>query len=100
MSGLTREQIADNMGISRQTLNTWEKNYVDILNALKKGKQVTDFHVVNALYENALSGNVTAQIFWLKNRLPSEWRDKITNYHQVEQLDKVDQILERLENAD
>jgi hypothetical protein len=27
------------------------------------------------LYRNALAGNVTAQIFWLKNRRPSEWRD-------------------------
>ena len=27
------------------------------------------------LYKNALAGNVTAQIFWLKNRRPAEWRD-------------------------
>ena len=27
------------------------------------------------LYEKALKGDVTACIFWLKNRLPSEWRD-------------------------
>ena len=27
------------------------------------------------LYRNALAGNTTAQIFWLKNRRPDRWRD-------------------------
>ena len=31
----------------------------------------------NALYKEALKGNTTAIIFWLKNRKPSEWRDKV-----------------------
>jgi len=35
----------------------------------------SDERVVDSLYKNALAGNVTAQIFWLKNRRPSEWRD-------------------------
>jgi hypothetical protein len=26
-------------------------------------------------YRNALAGNTTAQIFWLKNRRPDRWRD-------------------------
>ena len=32
--------------------------------------------VENALFKNAIEGNVTAQIFWLKNRKPDKWRDK------------------------
>ena len=28
-----------------------------------------------SLYRNALAGNTTAQIFWLKNRRPDRWRD-------------------------
>ena len=28
------------------------------------------------LLKSALEGNTTAQIFWLKNRLPDKWRDK------------------------
>ena len=31
--------------------------------------------IVESLYRNALSGNIAAQCFWLKNRRPSEWRD-------------------------
>jgi len=28
------------------------------------------------LFKSAISGNVTAQIFWLKNRAPDRWRDR------------------------
>ena len=35
---------------------------------LKKGKEVVDYQVENALLASALDGNTTAQIFWLKNR--------------------------------
>ncbi len=52
--GLTEEQIAKNMGISRSTLNEWKKKYPDILNTLKKGKEVADRSVENALYESAI----------------------------------------------
>lgn len=96
--GLTDEQIAKNVGISRETLNQWKKKYADISDALKKGKEVVDYEVENALLKRALGftikeekltkdgevvelerevpGDVTAQIFWLKNRKPSVWRDK------------------------
>lgn len=74
--GLTDEQIAHNMGCSRSTLNDWRNKYPDISNALKKGKEVVDYEVENALLASALAGNVTAQIFWMKNRRPDKWRDK------------------------
>lgn len=54
----------------------WKNRYSEICEALKKGKEVVDFEVENALLQTALSGNVTAQIFWLKNRKPDKWRDK------------------------
>lgn len=104
--GLTDEQIAHNVGIARGTLYSWKKEYPDIDEALKRGKEVIDMEVENALLRRALGfeyeelkdiqevdghGNVrsrqekttraalpdtTAQIFWLKNRKPKEWRDK------------------------
>jgi len=73
--GLTDEQIAHNVGISRSTLSEWKIKFADISDALKKGKEVADFQVENALFKSALNGNVTAQIFWLKNRQPKSWRD-------------------------
>lgn len=74
--GLTEEQIADNMGISRSTLSEWKNLYSDISDTLKRGKEVVDYMVENALFKNAIEGNVTAQIFWLKNRKPDKWREK------------------------
>lgn len=74
--GLTNEQIAYNMGISRETLNQWCNKYPDIADTLKRSKEVVDRQVENALFKNAMDGNITAQIFWLKNRKPKEWRDK------------------------
>lgn len=52
--GLTDEQIAHNMGISTATLYNWKKNYLEILEALKKGKDIVDIQVENALLDKAL----------------------------------------------
>lgn len=96
--GLTDEQIAHNVGIKRPTLYAWKKDYPDISDALKKGKEVVDRQVENALlkralgysydevtYENGVevkrvtkevAPDVGAEAFWLKNRKPLDWRDK------------------------
>lgn len=106
--GLIDEQIAANIGISKQTFYDWKKKYADFSDALKKGKEVVDRQVENALLKRALGysckeitrelmtnaqtgvselvvtkvvakevvPDTTAQIFWLKNRKPEEWRDK------------------------
>ncbi|MFR5268095.1 hypothetical protein [Veillonella atypica] len=76
-NGLTNEQIAENMQISVVTLWEWRKKSTKISNALKIGKEEADLNVENALYKEALKGNTTAIIFWLKNRKSKEWRDKI-----------------------
>lgn len=74
--GLTDEQIAHNCGITVTTLYDWKNRFTDISDALKRGKEVVDYQVENALLKKALSGDTTAQIFWLKNRRPDKWRDK------------------------
>ena len=74
--GLIDEQIAEKIGINPATLYDWKKKYPEISEALKRGKEVIDYEVENALLLKALCGDVTAQIFWLKNRRPDKWRDK------------------------
>jgi transposase-like protein len=74
--GLTDEQIAHNIGIRRETLWSWRKQFPNIDNALKKTKEVVDRQVENALFKKACEGDTTAMIFWLKNRRPNDWRDK------------------------
>lgn len=95
--GLTDEQIASNIGIGYSTLQTWKGKYQDIQDSLKKGKEVVDYAVENALLKNALRGDTTAQIYWLKNRRPDKWRDK-PGYEDTRELDKLDAILKGLKD--
>lgn len=74
--GYNDEQIAAKMHIVPSTLYEWKKRFPEISEALKDGKDLPDIQVENALYEAAVGGNVTAMIFWLKNRLKGEWKDK------------------------
>jgi len=94
--GLTNEQIAKNIGINQATLYRWKIKDSNICNALKKGKEVVDFEVENALLKSALEGNVTAQIFWLKNRRKLQWRDKVEDYTTSNELTKVDELLAKI----
>ena len=94
--GLTDEQIAHNAGISRSTLAKWRTDHQDISDALKKGKEVVDYEVENALLLKALCGDVTAQIFWLKNRRPDKWRDKPDT---VQQKSSDDGFIDALEDS-
>lgn len=138
--GLTNEQIAKNIGINPDTLYTWIKRFPEISEVLKRGKDVADRQVENAMFKSAIGyqyeeshyiaveldreeydlkiqieldiwnkqnpnatqderdrfimsiprtkeilekkvvkevkPDTTAQIFWLKNRKPTVWRDK------------------------
>lgn len=95
-SGLTDEQIANNMGIHVSTIYEYMKKYSEINDALKRGKEVVDFEVENALYKNAVNGNVVAQIFWLKNRNANKWKDKVEHSADKEELTKVEMLLNKL----
>lgn len=75
-AGLSNKQIAQNIGISEKVFYEWQNKHTQFREALKKAKEVADYEVENALYKSALEGNTTAQIFWLKNRMPDKWRDK------------------------
>lgn len=71
-NGLTDKQIAENMGISVNTLNKWKQRFAQIRQALKIGHESANYAVERKLFQKAMSGNTTAMIFWLKNN----WRDK------------------------
>lgn len=103
-NGLTLEQIADKIGITTSTLYEWKNQYPAFSESLKRGKEEPDSKVEHSLYERAIgyvnkdavkifmpanapepvyapyeehvAPDVTAQIFWLKNRRPDRWRDK------------------------
>ena len=96
--GLTNEQIANNIGINAKTLYEWKNKESKIRNVLKDGREVVDYLVENALLQNALSGNVTAQIFWLKNRKKNEWREKIEIPTNPNEISKVQELLNKIKD--
>ena len=123
--GLTGEQIAGNIGINTSTLYDWKNKFPKISEALKKGKEVVDIQVENALLKRALGydfqetrveksdkdgtkiiqtlkhipADTTAQIFWLKNRRPDKWRDKPEIPGDSDMLKKAKELLEGIDSA-
>lgn len=91
--GLTDEQIAKKIGIGSRTLYEWKEKFPQISQSLKNGKEVVDYEVENALLKAAKSGNVTAQIYWLNNRRPQQWRNKQKEETDNAALEKLDEIL-------
>lgn len=102
--GMTDAEMADFLGVAESTLYLWSKEHPSFSEARKAGKAQADAKVAESLYRAALGGgtvtetreevdaegnpvvrkvvkelpaNVTAQIFWLKNRQPRQWRDKV-----------------------
>lgn len=104
--GLTDEQIAKNLGVAYSTFKEYKNKYSAFSAILKKGKEIVDYEVENALLKRALgyeydeityengeevkrvtkqvAPDTTAQIFWLKNRKPQQWRDKKDIEHSGE----------------
>lgn len=111
------------MKISLSTFYAWKEKYSDISEAIKKGKEVIDFEVEQALLKRAMGYSYTetrkeidangkkkvivtekhvepdtvAQIFWLRNRKPNKWRN---NPEAPEgEDDKLNAYLEGMKNA-
>lgn len=134
-NGLTNDQIAKNIGVNPKTIYDWMNKEPKIKQALKKGKEVVDLEVENALYKKAIGYNVeiqkafklkdiiynengkkiseterieyakeevhvpadtTAQIFWLKNRKPDKWRDKVVDTENEEAITNATDILVKI----
>ena len=74
--GLTVDQIASCLGISRSTLYSRMGSEKTVLDAIKDGRAKGIATITNALFQSGKGGNITAQIFYLKNRQPDEWRDR------------------------
>ena len=102
--GLTDKQISEKLGISESTLNKWKHDHPVFSESLKNGKEEPDQLVEASLFKRAtgyendkavkifmpanaeapvyapyteqIQPDVTACIFWLKNRRPDRWRDR------------------------
>lgn len=79
-NGLTDEQIAHNMGVSTATLYNYKRNHLEILEALKKGKEVIDIQVENALLKRALGYSYSENKYMLARMEDDEYQNKLTAY--------------------
>jgi transposase len=104
--GWTQAEISKAVGVSHSTFSGWVGKYPEIRDAYRKGAELTDDKVEQALLKRALGydhpqekttvellpdggrrqkvekstthvpPDPTSIIFWLKNRRASEWRDR------------------------
>lgn len=106
LKNFTDKELADFFEVSEVTLNAWKKKRPEFLKSLKDWKAEADKEVEKSLYLRAKGyqheedkifcemGKVTivptikhyppdptACIFWLKNRQPEQWRDKVELDH-------------------
>lgn len=102
-NGCTNAELAQNMGITRSTLQDWLTKFQDISDAIKEGRAMAIEAVENALFRRAsgqctvketteftnADGEVTvkvvtkelppdtgALVFFLKNRMPDRYSDR------------------------
>lgn len=105
--GMTDAQMAGVIGKTEQTINNWKSAHPDFFESIKAAKAEADRLVENSLFKRAtgmtvkdtkfatfegditdkkeydkeLPPDVTACIFWLKNRMPEKYRD--TQHHEI-----------------
>ena len=73
--GVSISEACKAVNLSRDTIWRWRKKYIGFNHKIFSIIDSRTQTVEDALYANALNGNVTAQIFWLKNRANERWRD-------------------------
>lgn len=72
--GMTQEQICDCLGIHVSTFFDKKNKFVELSEAVKRGKAKGIAFVTEKLLENVKEKNVTAQIFYLKTQ--AKWIEK------------------------
>jgi len=69
---LSVERLADRFGMNKSTLYSIFREYPEYFQRYKKGASTVSEQIANSLIDNAMSGDTTAQIFYLKTK--DHWR--------------------------
>lgn len=113
-AGLNNKQIAQSLGIGIRTFYEWIDRFPLFAHSIKKYRGLADIQVENALFKSAIGFNFeevkrerrkvdgqyqmvetekvikhvpgvsAAQIFYLKNRMPERYKDKIETVHSLD----------------
>lgn len=114
--GATDKEMADFFNVSVSTFNLWKIEHSEFSDSLKDGKDKLDNRVKQSLYRRAMGyshpdvhisnyqgeititpiekhypPDTTAAIFWLKNRQPAEFRDRVE--HELSGKITLDQLV-------
>lgn len=81
--GLSQSQIADWFGFSERTLRNRFQSDPDLVAAYKKGKAEGVGKVADTLFQQAMGGNITAMIFYLKTQ--GRWTEVQKVEHTVQE---------------
>ena len=125
--GLTEKEISIKLNVHEHTINYWKRTKPEFLESLRKGKLVYTLRVERSLIESAVGyshpdndirvvdgeivitpitkhypPNVTAQIFYLKNRARDRWMDvhkiegQVNHNHLLDLTNKTNEELQIL----
>lgn len=105
--GLNNAEIARALSIGNRTFYEWRDKYPQFWHSILKYRGLADIMVENALYKGAVGynyveqavtmrgkvvdvvkhqrGNTAAQIFYLKNRMPERYKDKVETQISIAQ---------------
>lgn len=97
--GLTEEQIAFNIGIRRETLYDWKRKFSNISNTLKKGKEVVDRQVENALLKKALGFTYTERTAKVVDRDPEVVSTERREFENRYRLDNPEATSQEIKDA-
>lgn len=106
--GATDDDVAAFFSVTPRTIYRWQTQFPEFCQSLKAGKAPADDRVERSLFHRAVgyrheavkifmpagasapvyaeyveqvAPDTTAAIFWLKNRRPDLWRDRVLNEH-------------------
>lgn len=122
LRGFTDAEMAKILDITEQTFNNWKKAHPNFFESLKDWKLRADEKVERSLYERACGyshpedkifndggkplvvptvkhypPDSTSMIFWLKNRIPDRWRDKVErNGNDMSISEALAEVIEKL----
>ena len=121
--GATDREIADFFEVDERTINRWKAENDEFCQSLKVGKASSDDRVEQSLYRRAVgysyvgqkafhyqgqitkadvvehvAPDVTACIFWLKNRRPEQWRDKPDGPGGDHLADAINRLIDQMPN--
>ena len=124
--GYTDQEMADFFGVSETTLNNWKIKHPSFLESLKDGKEHADMEVTASLFHRAKGySHIETKVFnnqgeiithdvekiyppdpisikyWLNNRQPKRWREKVEDAgvsDSTSLTDSISKLIDKLPN--